>query len=172
MGSDSEGLTNMPLSALDYVEIEQLISRSAQALDLGDEVAYGACYTEDGSFEVLGIPPEAPHAGRHVGRKGVAGAAKMIFSGCLGHVRHWNNNQVITGEGNTATMVSYLQVIRVGMTPNSGVILTGIYWDKLEKIDGKWLLKERLIRTDPQPEHNTAPTDVLVIRRDEFVQRV
>jgi hypothetical protein len=88
-------------------------------------------------------------------------------------VRHWNQNFVFTRVTDGEVAVdSYLICVRTGMVPQSGVTLTGIYRDRLVKIDGRWYMQERLVRADPQPEHLAPSTDILVVARDEFVARV
>lgn len=160
----------MTLDAWDYEQIRQLFARLAYNLDHGNAAAYAADYTIDGSFEVLGIPDEAPHAGKHVGRDGVEYFAALLFSGTKGQVRHWNQNFVFTSVADDRVEVtSYLACIRVGQVPQSGVTLTGMYQDALVKLDDRWYMKERFVRADPQPEHVEPSTDVLVVARDNVV---
>jgi SnoaL-like domain len=163
----------MSLTAMDYEEIRQLFARLAWNIDHGNAEAYAADFTPDGSFEVLGLPEGAEHAGRHQDRDGVAQFVSMLFAGTQGHVRHWNQNFVFTKVTDGEVDVdSYLICVRVGAVPQSGVTLTGIYHDRLVKVDGRWYMKERFIRADPQPEHAAQSTDILVVARDEFVARV
>jgi hypothetical protein len=53
---------------------------------------------------------------------------------------------VIEGDGETATMTCYLLALSVG---GSLVGSTGIYSDRLRKVDGAWLFTERHIAIDP-----------------------
>jgi hypothetical protein len=88
-------------------------------------------------------------------------------------VRHWNQNFVFTTvTDNEVEVDSYLICVRVGVVPLAGVTLTGLYRDRLMKLDGRWYIKERFVRADPQPEHTASSTDILVVARDEFVARV
>lgn len=160
----------MALNVDDYESLRQLFARLAFNLDHGRGDAYADDYTDDGSFEVLGIPEEAAHAGKHIGRAGLVRFVDMLFSGTQGNCRHWNQNFVFTEVADEEVSVtSYLQVLRVGEVPQAGVILTAIYHDRLVKQDGRWLMQERFVRADPQPEHSVPSTDVLVVRRDEVV---
>lgn len=161
----------MALNADDHNDLRNLFARLALNLDHGNAEAYAEDYTEDGSFEVLGIPEDAPHAGKHSGRKGLIRFVEMLYSGTQGHCRHWNHNFVFHNETDSSVEVtSYLQVLRVGEVPNAGVILTAVYYDRLVKQDGRWRMQERFVRADPQPGHTTPPTDVLVVRRDDQVK--
>lgn len=163
----------MSLSAMDYEQIRQLFARLAWNIDHGNGQAYAADFTEDGTFEVLGLPEGAEHAGQHRERQGVVAFVEMLFERTKGHVRHWNQNFVFTREAADEVEVqSYLVCVRVGAVPQSGVTLTGIYRDRLVKQDGRWYVKERFVRADPQPEHAQAPTDILLAARDDFVARM
>lgn len=161
----------MALTAIDYEELRNLFARLAWNLDHGNGEAYADDYTEDGSFEVLGLPADAgEHAGKHIGRAAVVHFVDILFAVTKGHIRHWNQNFVFRelAEGRVA-IDSYLACIRVGEAPTSGVTLTAVYNDVLVKQDGRWLMQERRVHADPQPYHTETPTDVLVVRRDEFV---
>lgn len=160
----------MSLTADDFENLRQLFARLAFNLDHGNGDAYAADYTEGGSFEVLGLPEGAEHAGKHQGRAGLIRFVDMLFEGTQGNCRHWNHNFVFTAVSESKVSVtSYLTVFRIGEVPKAGVVLTAIYQDLLVKRDGRWLMHERFVRADPQPEHASAPTDVLVLRRDEVV---
>jgi hypothetical protein len=159
----------MAMTALDYEEIRQLLARYDRATDFGDADAFVACFTPDGFLEVTGLPSEAPHEGkRHVGHQALRAFVSELYAGLQGHVRHCNNLPIIEGDGESATMFSYLFEFRVGVLPRVGVTMTGVYEDTLAKVDGRWLFTARICRVDPQPEHRgLVPTDILVERFDE-----
>lgn len=161
----------MTLTSHDYENLRQLFARLAFNLDRGAGEEYAADYTADGSFEVLGIPDEAAHKGKHSGRSELVAFIDTLYSGTGGHVRHWNHNFVFTEETpSTATVTSYLQVLRVGEAPKAGVILTGIYTDTVVRTGNRWFLRTRIFQADPQDGAAEEPTDVLVVRRDRHVQ--
>ena len=96
--------------------------------------------------------------------------AAMIYAGNQGHSRHWVYPITIEGDGATATVFAYLMVLRAGAIPDATVILTGLHWDKLQKIDGRWRIVEKKASGDPQPEHsNITPQDVLLRRHADFI---
>jgi SnoaL-like domain len=156
------------LSAIDYFEIQQLYSRYCFAIDLGDIEGFAACFTEDGAFQVLGLPAGAPAAGRTIGHDALKVMDRNLYEGLQGHSRHWVSPtaMVIEGDEHEVKAKAYLTVFRVGSAPAAGVILTAIYWDTIRNVDGHWLFSERLVQSDPQP--GAAPsTDVLVVAFDE-----
>ncbi|MBW9122070.1 nuclear transport factor 2 family protein [Microbacterium trichothecenolyticum] len=160
----------MALTLQDYEDIRQLFARLQYNIDFGNGEGYAAGFAEDGYFEVTGLPEEAEHAGRHQGRDAIVAFANQLFSGNRGHSRHWHGNFVYTEESeNHARVLSYFMVVRPGETPTAGVTLTGLYDDVLVKQDGRWFVKSRSASADPQLQHSEAPTDVLVVRRDEYV---
>jgi hypothetical protein len=158
------------LTALDHEQIRQLLARYSHAIDFGDSSALAACFTPDGYFAQPGLPPEAPYAERVDGRAAIAAFATTLYANVQGHTRHWPSMPVIEGSGDDATGVLYVMVVRPGMAPNAGIVLTGVYHDEYTKIDGEWLFAAREFRADPQAEHqNTIPQDPLVRRYDDFV---
>ncbi|MFJ4172233.1 nuclear transport factor 2 family protein [Paenarthrobacter sp. NPDC089714] len=161
----------MTLTLQDYEDHRQMFARMQYNMDFGHAEAYAADFAEDGIFEVTGLPEEAKHSGRHEGRDAVIALVEQIYSRNLGHARHWLGNHVYTEKGeNHARVTSFILIIRPGEAPQAGVTLTGIYNDLLEKVDGSWVVKHRSVTADPQPQHSALqPTDVLVVRRDDYV---
>ena len=158
----------MAMTALDYEEIRQVLARYDRAIDFGDADAFAACFTPDGFLEVTGLPSDAAHEGRrYAGHPALRTFAAELYAGLQGHVRHCNNLPVIEGDGQRATMFSYLFEFRVGVLPRVGVTMTGVYEDTLAKVAGRWLFTGRRCRVDPQPEHRAlVPSDILVTRFD------
>jgi hypothetical protein len=158
----------MPMAALDYEDIRQLLARYCLALDFGDAAAVQACFAPGGYFEVLGLPPESPNGGKH---HDLAQFTENLFAATQGHTRHWaSSTPLIEGDGESATGTLYLTVFRPGEAPNAGVVVTGVYRDHYIKADGRWLFTARQFTADPQPEHRgTVASDVLVRRWDWFV---
>jgi uncharacterized protein (TIGR02246 family) len=140
----------MSMTALDYEEIRQLLARYNFAVDLGDLEGWADCFTPEGVF--LCTPEGGPLTGRHTGRDALVAYAAKHYEINQGRARHWNWNLVIAGDGGSATMRCYLGAY-AAMTDESPAKLrvTGIYRDKLAKVDGRWLFSERHIHVDPQP---------------------
>ena len=109
----------MSLTAMDYEETRQML---AWNIDRGNAEAYAADYAPDGSFEVLGVPAGAEHAGKHQDRVGVVRFIGILYAGTKGQVRHWNQNFVFRKvTDNEVEVSSYLICVRVGMVPQSDV---------------------------------------------------
>lgn len=161
----------MTVTTSDSVELEQLFARLAFNLDYGNSEAYAADFAEDGTFEVVGIPEDAEHYGKHAGRDGLVGFVETLFRVTQGQVRHWHQTRVVQVLSDTELLVtSYFTVFRVGEAPLAGVILTGIYRDRMIRKGGRWLVQERFVQGDPQPEHPSPSTDILVVRHDARVR--
>ena len=137
----------MPMSALDYEEIRQLLARYNFAIDLGDPDGWVACFTPEGAFECIGVPEGSPLGGRHEGAAALLAYAKTHYATAKGHARHWNWNLEISGDGAMATMRCYLLALRVPSAP-AVVGGTGIYRDRLRKVGGAWLFEERHVTID------------------------
>lgn len=143
----------MPLTLEDREEIRELIARYNFAMDLGDPDAYAECFTEDGVFLHTGSGESSETAGRREGRAALRDFCEYIFGRTKGRLRHWNNGvQVLEGDGGTATMRSFMMGISVGVYPTPQIFETGIYFDELRKVEGRWYLSQREFRCDPQPE--------------------
>ena len=135
----------MPLNAEDRSEIMMLAGRYSQALDLGDPEAWRDVWTDDGVMEMelqelwitgdslWGLPanrdPEAPVS------------------------RHQPSTFVIDGDGDQATMSSYVTVVRASGSHNpfgdpAKIVFQGRYEDRLQRVDGAWKIAHRKIITD------------------------
>jgi ketosteroid isomerase-like protein len=140
----------MTMTALDHEEIRQLLARYNFAVDLGDAEGWADCFTPDGVFRCT--PEGGPLTGTHQGRDALVAYGQTHYGINKGRARHWNWNLEIDGDGETATMRCYLLSLRA-TTPDApaAVGATGVYRDRLSKVDGRWLFVERHIHIDPQP---------------------
>ncbi len=134
------------MDAIDYERIRQLLGRYNMAIDLGDAEGWAATFTPDGVFLCTGVPDGSPFGGRHEGTAELIAYAKTHYGAAKGRARHWNANLVIDGDGETATMRCYLLALTTGGGKLSGT--TGIYNDRLRKVDGHWRFVERHIAID------------------------
>ncbi|MEV5070137.1 nuclear transport factor 2 family protein [Microbacterium sp. LMI12-1-1.1] len=153
------------LSAHDQGEIRDLLIRYAYAIDFNDPAVLVSCFAANAVVEVLGLPTEAGHAAKGEGHEQLVQMLAQGFAGNQGHSRHWVLPVLIERDGDGARAVTYLTVIRPGEFPNTGVLLTGVYRDRLIRTGDGWRIVHRTFHADPQPEHqSTTPTDVLVER--------
>ena len=129
----------MPLKPKDHLAILNLANRYAQAFDFGDPEAYANCFTPDGVFDAR---PVVLCNGRDdlyafSARTGVTGS------------RHWMGNSVIDGDGDEATMTTYLMMVNTGADSSTGV--TGVYRDRLVKTGGEWKIRHRRLDFEEPP---------------------
>lgn len=129
------------LTALDYVEIQQLYARYNYAIDAGDIEAYVALYTPDGAFNAF---------------EGQAGLRQFMKNRQGGNRRHWNTNLVITPSPEGAKGQVYLMFVDVGTKPPS-ISGAGKYEDVIVKTPQGWRFKKRRTMPDPPPDAG-APT--------------
>ena len=142
------------LSALDYVEIEQLSSRYALSIDrcTNGGYDYADLFVADGEFAVAdnwGAAAEQRRF-RTKGRDALAAAAGGGPDGCrdpstlLGYgISHIVVNLVITPTADGAAGKSYLLAIGVGGKPTQ-IELQGGYEDVYVKTPAGWRFKSRI----------------------------
>jgi hypothetical protein len=138
----------MAPSADDAEAIRQLLTRYNFAIDFGDAETWVACFTPDGAFECIGVPEGSPMGGRHEGADALLAYARGHYATAKGHARHWNWNIDIDIDGDIATMRCYLMAMSVGRARPPVVLSTGLYRDKLSRVDGRWLFQERHVTVD------------------------
>ena len=122
----------MPLSIEDRIAIVDLAACYSQAWDYGDVDAWVQTFTDDG----LITDGERCFSGVDELRAFAESNAK----GPLRH-RHWTNNHVLDGDGDTATHSSYIMIVAMDEQPV--LAATGIYRDKLRKVRGEWRFERR-----------------------------
>jgi hypothetical protein len=131
------------LSALDYIEIQQLARKYAWAIDGGDNYgyAYADLFTPDGAFVST-----APGGRSYKGRDELATLAR---GGTRGPTQqsHFTMNHVIKATAGGATGRVYVVVLDVGVVgrPNR-VSHGGLYEDVYERTPVGWRFKQRSYR--------------------------
>jgi uncharacterized protein (TIGR02246 family) len=126
----------MPLTVEDRLAIFELVARYNQAIDGRDAPAYAATFVPDGVFQIAGQPEI----------RGREKLARMVERLGPPGTKHWVNNIVTEGEGDSATMTCYLMVLS-----GHRVVTTGFYRNTLQRIDGAWLFVRRDYTPDPPP---------------------
>ena len=135
----------MPLTADDRSEIMMLAGRYSQSLDLGNGDVWRAVWTDDGVMEMelqeLWITEDALWS---LGSSRDPGEPVA---------RHQPSTFVIDGDGDEATMSSYVTVVRASGRENpfgdpAKIVFQGRYEDRLQRIDGAWKIAHRKIITD------------------------
>lgn len=141
--ADEEGLT-----ALDYIEIQQLVARYARAIDTcsNNGYDYADLFTPDGAF----IPSFNGQRGTPwQGRERLAAASGGGVNGCKNvpwieqGVRHIYTNHVITPTPEGAKGVVDMLMIGLGGDPNK-IEYDGYYEDVYVRTPSGWRFKERV----------------------------
>ena len=123
------------LSADDQLLIMDLSARYCHATDTHDPERWADTFTADGTIE-------SPQ-GAFSGRDALIEFSKGVHAS-MPTARHHISNIVICGEGDTATMKSYLNLINAA---DNSTAFTATYEDELAKIDGEWFFTLRKIVT-------------------------
>ncbi len=130
----------MPLSAEDRSEIQNLAGRYSHALDLGEPEAWRSVFTDDAVMEMV------------TQNRWITGDELWSLSGSRDadgpQGRHMPSTFQIEGEGDNATMRSYVTVMRTGDGGPAHVVFQGRYEDVLRREDGAWKIAHRTILTD------------------------
>lgn len=127
----------MSLTAEDRAEIQNLAGRYSQALDDGDPDAWAEVWTADGVMEM--VTQE-----RWITGDSLRALAARDDSTPQG--RHMPSTFVIDGEGDEASMSSYVTVVRCD--DPARIVFQGRYVDKIRRVGGSWKLAHRTILTD------------------------
>ena len=125
----------MPLTLEDRLEITELVARYNQAIDTRDGAGYAETFTDGGVFQIAGQQEV----------RGRERLMRMIERLDPPNSRHWVNNMVIDGDGDTATMTCYLAVLRDLRITNMG-----FYVNALKKVEGAWKFVRRDYTPDPR----------------------
>lgn len=128
------------LSAEDRLDIMDLIARYASTLDAGDLDGY-----------VNNFAPDAVLFGNHHGRDAIREYVAMLMrEGRAGPLpngdvayRHFVGSPTIHGEGDRATVHSYLLWVNMGSEPP--VSSAAEYHDECVKLDGEWYFQSRVL---------------------------
>jgi hypothetical protein len=130
------------LTALDYLQIQQLVYRYAWALDSGanDGFAYGDLYTPDGIFASTN---QGPNGCSYQGRERLAALARGDRRGPL-FVSHYVTNVVIEPSADGAVGHTYVAILNLGEGGRTSVLDYGGRYDDvyLKTADG-WRFKKR-----------------------------
>ncbi len=122
----------------DKVEIQELTARYANAMDDTDLDAWMATWHGNGLWK------------GGLGEFQGTDKLKELFAALgdsIKNRRHVMTNFVIKGEDNRAEQRCYMLVFdRVN---EARLIASGVYTDRLIKVDGKWKFLERLVALDP-----------------------
>jgi uncharacterized protein (TIGR02246 family) len=140
----------MPLTVDDQIEIQDLFTRYAWALDHGDaESELPDIFTDD-------VVLKSPISGHHVGVEGIKAFARAIAPArAEKQPRHYISNFLIRGDGDHATVYAYLVNYVTPREPQPGqphsvteFLYTGHYEATVRRVDGRWRIASRTVHLD------------------------
>ena len=130
-------MSELPLTADDRMEIQELASQYACAMDCNDLDSWISTWAADGVW--------VGRAGAYNGREQLLKLLPDLGERVQGK-RHIMTNHIIKGNQSTAIMTCYLLVVEAKVGGNSTV--TGTYSDELIKVDGRWVFSKRVMKLD------------------------
>jgi hypothetical protein len=136
----------MPLEATDHLAILDLIARYNHAIDFGTAQEYADCFTPDGEFDARPVV----HAR---GRAELIEFATAVVAGGRSSL-HWTSNASVEGDESEARSRVYLMNVRPGLDAACGP--TGVYFDRVVKVDGSWRFGARRLVFDEPPSWRPA----------------
>jgi hypothetical protein len=151
----------MALTALDYIEIQQLVAKYARAIDTcsNNGYDYADLFTPDGFF----APSQNGVVGtRFQGREKLAEVSGGGVAGCknVGWIRqgvlHIYTNHIITPTADGATGTVDMLMIGLGGDPNR-IQHDGYYADTYAKTPQGWRFESRIHHVKIQPPRAAAP---------------
>lgn len=129
-----------PITVADRVAIDDLFAAYAWTVDTGDIPAFVQLFTEDAVL----LDPN----GRFGPENGGPTAFLEFMRGnpTFPGRQHWVGQLVLDGDTERCTARSFALVPSLHRTGATNVHLVAWYQDRLEKVGGRWLFAERLIR--------------------------
>jgi hypothetical protein len=124
----------------DLAEIHHLYAAYCVHADQGDGERLSWCFTEDGRL-VTGT-------GERTGRAAIAEFGVEVPR-LLPGVRHLLSNVYVQADGDEVIGGAYVIVMSTVQGPK--MLLSGKYADRLRRVDGRWLLSERVMTADYTP---------------------
>lgn len=134
------------LTAMDYIEIQQLYARYAAALDFGDGAARATTFTTGGYFANLPSGHRKMYVDELVERTNAKGNDGE---------RHMVTNLIVTPTKEGADGFAYLIMI-----DRAGICHTGFYNDKLVKTPEGWRFVGRVGWYDTDPDSPYRPREL------------
>ena len=135
--------TPAELSLADRIGIQDLIARYAWALDTGDVDTLVSCFTTDCAvIEEVFEDPDRWEGHEGVRRLGEHYKNSAGFPGRQHHV----SQSLVEGDSERCSVRSFAFVTECRDEPPYTLRFTGYYDDRLQKVNGQWLFRERTIR--------------------------
>ena len=128
----------------DKDEIRDLMTKYCLYIDSGRYDEWVECFTDDGVFD-------SPILGRWQGADKLK-EFTQTYRNWTGEAqpRHCVMNSLISVDGTHATGECYLLMTHAA-AGKTELVISGRYEDVIEKVDGRWLFKERKVLPDTRP---------------------
>jgi hypothetical protein len=128
--------------------IRQLLARYAHTIDSGDADGWVNCFTAGGTFSCDGLPDGSPFNCHHSGTSALHSYASAMIGASRGRARHWLSPAEIELEGEVGRVTCYLVMLRVGGDGGPKLTASGVYRDRIRRVDGCWLFEQRVLTID------------------------
>jgi len=128
--------------ARDKAAIAELIARYNLAIDHNDFQGWANCFAPEGIFDGM--------IGRFAAHGELARFTEEVkkLTATTPHLRHYVTNILTEVNGNEAHSRCFLLMTSTTKEGGTKVVIAGEYEDRLVKIDGRWLFKERKVHMD------------------------
>jgi len=128
--------------ARDKAAIAELIARYNLAIDHNDLQGWAACFAPDGIFDGM--------IGRFAAHQELARFTEEVkkLTATTPNLRHYVTNILTEVNGSEAYSRCFLLMTSTTKEGGTKVVIAGEYEDRLVKIDGRWLFKERKVHMD------------------------
>jgi uncharacterized protein (TIGR02246 family) len=126
-----------PLTALDRLDVQELLARYAWAIDTLDVEGYVGVFTPDATLSLRGV--------RYQGQEEIRNFARGLFARSNFPGRQHHNDQIlIEAHPEGAAVRSYSQITQRFDDGSCHLILAGMYLDTCVRREERWLFSERL----------------------------
>ena len=131
----------MALSVEDRLNLMDLVARYAECIDSGDAECYARLFAPDG---VLEARSHTAH-GRAEIQDWVQGLFDENRAGKQSKLKHFLGLPVIRGDGDHATVRTYVTIPKQTESGEIVINMAGTYFDDCVRLDGEWLFAKRTI---------------------------
>jgi ketosteroid isomerase-like protein len=127
---------------LDRLQIEDVFSRYAHAADEYDAAEWLKCFSDEGVFEVSTEGNRIQFSGKPALKKFIDAHIRLLPG-----TRHVQTNHLVSIEGDKAAHLCTLSGM-LSRPEKVYIFISGTYESDLEKIEGKWKIKHRIVHVD------------------------
>ena len=134
------------MNANDKLAIHELLSRAAYSFDERDLEVLEQCYTPEATMLVK--IADGQTFGPFEGREAIMELLKVTLDSQTDVRRHIISNFFFEKEGDDSAIVVSQIVLAVTQHGKIEIMTSGIYRDAVEKRDGNWQIRDRLLKLE------------------------